>query len=269
MSHGSGDKDSLHKRLMDLAAEGATLQNMAALFTLLPNLEAALRPSQVAQDAEAAIIEHNAGCEASCKAQRPGIHGQGCGYQNADGGLIYKGRNCPHCPLDWKIDFALSPRVAPSQAVECDYTGGWCVRNVCQESKNCQAVSEFVPLVNAAARSHIAPFCLEPREVEALLDWHHMMTDAACQSDQFNAEAEHRTRYRAIEKMRTLAVSTPAPSANGDPRPYGAGFPPSSTEPTWDQLDAIVREHDLKTRSLMDTAELIWRLSAIGEKTDG
>lgn len=164
---------------------------------------------------------------------------------------------------------ALSPRVAPSQAVECDYTGGWCVRNVCQESKNCQAISEFVPLVNAAARSHIAPFCLEPREVEALLDWHHMMTDAACQSDQFNAEAEHRTRYRAIEKMRTLAVSTPAPSANGDPRPYGAGFPPSSTEPTWDQLDAIVREHDLKTRSLMDTAELIWRLSAIGEKTDG
>lgn len=53
------------------------------------------------------IEEHNQGCDASCKAQRPSdLSGSstGCGYQRINGTLIYNTRRCPNCPQDWKIE---------------------------------------------------------------------------------------------------------------------------------------------------------------------
>lgn len=53
------------------------------------------------------IREHNAGCAEACKAQRPNERQSGgCGWQRADGSMIYSKR-CPNCPMDWKVSFPL------------------------------------------------------------------------------------------------------------------------------------------------------------------
>ncbi len=95
----------VHHKLLNKDEAGAIA---SAFARIAADVEA--RRSETGQaDALAAIREHNEGCEASCKAQRATDSSTGCGYQNKDGTLIYARRNCPACPLDWKIEFPLPP----------------------------------------------------------------------------------------------------------------------------------------------------------------
>ena len=77
----------------------------------------------------------------------------------------------------------------------------------------------------------------------------------------------------AVEQDRK-ACSTPAPKKKVLPTAAEMrgilkdDTPPSSTDPTWDQIDAIVQKYDLGNLSTIDTAALIWRLSAIESSAD-